>query len=292
MNKIFTTLLSILFITLSVNAQNPLPNPGFENWTNAGIYENPDSWSTLNPTTATLGVLTALKASGADAHSGSFAIQLTTKLVFSQVANGIATTGSINTTTQTISGGIPYTQRPDSITGWYKYTSVSGDNGFLAFVLLDAVDDTIGFANFTTPASNVSVYTYFSTAVNYFNSGTPVTARCLLSSSAGFTAVVNSTLFIDDLQLVFNSSSIREDLPTNAVSLDYHSFSKIITINSLSSIIHKAELMDLNGKILESFPINAKNAELKINTLAAGIYMVILYNEQSDAMLTKKILVE
>lgn len=286
-----TTLLLLLF-NINSFAQNPLPNAGFETWSVVGIYENPSDWNTLNPSTSPLGVLTALKASGSDVHSGTNAIKLITKTVLSLTANGIATTGVINTTTQTISGGIPYTGRPDSISGWYKYTPVGGDNGFLAFVLLDASNDTIGFANFTTPNSTVSSYTYFSVAVNYYNTGTPVTARCLLSSSAGFTAVVNSTMFIDDLALIFNTTGTREELPTANTVLKYFSSSKKISIHSASVSISKAEILDISGKKIESYPLHSTKAEFTLENIKPGIYMVLLYDESMNMQLSKKILVE
>ncbi len=292
MNKTHTLLLFFFFITLSIYAQNPLPNPGFDSWTTVGIYEDPNNWSTLNSSTAIVGVLTALKASGADVHSGTNAIKLITKNVLGQNANGIATTGTINTTTQTINGGIAYTGRPDSITGWYKYTSVGGDNGFVAFVLLDAFDDTVGFANFTTPASNVGNYTYFSTAIDYHNASTPAVARCLLSSSAGFTAVVNSTLFIDDLGLIFNSTGTSEELPVNETTLKYYASSQILSVRSQSIVINHAEILDLSGRMIVSYPIHSSQSEFKIENLSQGIYLVILYDEALNTNLIKKITVE
>ncbi len=292
MNKILTLLLFILCTAPSVQAQNPLPDSSFEAWTNAAGYDNLTSWNTLNPNTFTFGVLTALKASGADAHSGTFAVKLITKTVLSFTANGIATTGNIDAATQTISGGIPYTGRPDSISGWYKYTSVGGDNGFVVFVLLDALNDTIGIANFTTPAASVGTYTYFSTAINYFNSGTPVLSRCLLSSSAGFTAVVNSTFIVDDLSLISNSTGTRENIPMALNSVNYLPTSKTILISSPSLTIKRAELRDISGKVITSFPIQQLETEYKLENLSSGIYFVLLFDDSTKLSLSRKILVE
>jgi len=292
MKKITLLLLFSFFILKNLQAQNPLPNASFENWSSFGIYEDPDNWSTLNSSTAVVGVLTCLKATGADIHSGTNAIKLITKSVLAQNANGIATTGTINTTAQTITGGIAYTGRPDSIAGWYKYTSVGGDNGFVAFVLLDASNDTIGFANFTTPAATVSNYNYFSAAVNYFTSGTPTLSRCLLSSSAGFTAVINSTLFIDDLQLITNSTGVKEDLPTAENTLNYSASSGTISLHSPSGNIRKIDILDISGKYLTGYEVFSEKAQFNLPQLAPGIYLVMLYDANNQPRLTKKIMVE
>lgn len=281
------------FITPCIHAQNPLPNASFDAWTTVGIYEDPNNWNTLNSSTAIVGVLTALKATGADVHSGSNAIKLITKNVLGQDANGIATTGTINTTTQTITGGIAYTGRPDSIGGWYKYTSVGGDNGFVAFILLDGPTDTIGFANFTTPVANIGVYTYFSVPVNYFSSATPSLARCLLSSSAGFTQVVNSTIYIDDLALISNSTGIRESIPTNSTTtIIYRPGSKTLDIHSNSAIIHTVEIFDLSGKKVYSSIIHSTQAGIILENFDPGVYMVRLFDESLKTQMSKKIMIE
>ena len=158
-------------------------------------------------------MLTCARASGADAHSGNYAIKLTTKLIpaFNIIANGIASTGTLITTPPYgVSGGIAYTGRPDSITGWYKYTPAGTDQGFVELQLLGATNtDTIGYVRFETPNATVSTYTRFAAAVNYLSTATPSNSIWILSSSKGVGPIVNSQIFIDDIAMVFNSSSVN-----------------------------------------------------------------------------------
>ena len=83
--------------------------------------------------------------------------------------------------------------RPDSIVGWYKYTSVSGDNGFIEFQLLGSATtpDTIGYVRFLTPTSSVANYTHFSVPIVYRSPNPVAKSIWIISSSAGFTAQVN-----------------------------------------------------------------------------------------------------
>ncbi|MEZ5067832.1 MAG: hypothetical protein R2847_04790 [Bacteroidia bacterium] len=54
----------------------------------------------------------------------------TTKLAFGITANGITKhRNMITTPPYGVSGGIPFTGRPDSITGWYKYTPQGANSG-------------------------------------------------------------------------------------------------------------------------------------------------------------------
>ena len=91
MKKLYILLIIIVFGQGVAFAQNAAtPNPGFENWTQVGNRWDPDDWNTLNPNTGIIGILTCTRATGADVHSGTYAIKLTTKSVFGVTANGIA----------------------------------------------------------------------------------------------------------------------------------------------------------------------------------------------------------
>lgn len=202
-NTFFLFVFSILSGTLI--AQNPaLPNPGFESWTQVGNRLDPNNWKTLNPSTGILGIFTATRNS--TPHSGSYAIELTTKSVFGQIANGIASTGTIITSPPYgVVGGIPYTGRPDSIAGWYKYTPSGTDSGFVQFMLQDSITlDSIGYVRWETHNVAVATYTRFTAPIHYNSSAIPNLSNWILSSSRGSSPVVNSKLIIDDLELIFN----------------------------------------------------------------------------------------
>jgi len=213
--KNIVTLISIFsFFTIfatDVRAQ-ATPNAGFENWTYHpnffGDYDTPDNWDNANPQTELTGTFTCEKASGADAYSGSFAVKLITKNIFTNDVPGVVTTGTLPTSAgDPITGGIAYTLRPDSITGWFKYTPQGGDNGFMEFSLYGSAAnnaDTIAEARFNTPTTTVSTYTRFSAPLVYYSANAVANSMWLLgSSNSDVNPVVGSTVYVDDLELIF-----------------------------------------------------------------------------------------
>lgn len=127
--KKIVTLISILLVTVTLVRAQSTPNAGFESWTShssiMGSYDTPDSgWSCSNSQTSIIGIYSCYKSTSA--HSGTYAIELITKSIgspFNVLVPGIATTGTIpSSISGSITGGIAYTLRPDSITGWYKYS--------------------------------------------------------------------------------------------------------------------------------------------------------------------------
>ena len=288
MKKIYILLISILAAP-SVFSQ-ALPNASFDNWTNAGSYDDPNNWNTLNSLTSTFGVITVSKATGADVHTGAAAIKMETLSVLGQNANGLATTGTINVAGMTVDGGIPYTLRPDSIVGWYKCAPQGADYGFVDFSLLDAAGtDTVGYAHFQSPNAAVTSYTRFSVPINYYNANTPALSRCVMSSSAGVSSVLNSVLIIDDLELVFSSSGIQEDLfARNTVS--YYSPQQKLMIYSHTS--GNVIVSDITGKKIFDRSIEKGNSQFVLDKIVPGIYIYKLTGISNENSLTGKFIAE
>jgi hypothetical protein len=288
MKKIYILLFSIL-LTLGAYSQ-ALPNPSFDNWTNQGSYDDPNSWNTLNSITSTFGVITVQMASGVDVHSGAAAIKLITQSVLGQNANGLATTGTINVAGQTVDGGIPYTLRPDSITGWYKCAPQGADYGFVDFSLLDAAGtDTVGFAHFQTPNGMVTTYTRFSIPINYHNANTPAVSRCVISSSAVVTSVLNSQLVIDDLELIFNPNGISENVTlNNAVHFIPAQNMLKVFANSEARIV----ISDITGKKVFEHHVEKGNSEFVLETLPVGLYLYIISDKYTGQSFVGKFLAE
>lgn len=280
MKRLYTIII-FLSITSGVKAQNATPNAGFENWNAVGNRFDPADWNNLNPSTAIIGVLTCARASGADAHSGNYAIKLTTKLIpgFNIIANGIASTGTLITTPPYgVSGGIAYTGRPDSITGWYKYTPAGTDQGFVELQLLGATNtDTIGYVRFETPNATVSTYTRFAAAVNYLSTATPSNSIWILSSSKGVGPVVNSQIFIDDIAMVFNSSSVNTINSKNEVTILGNVIKEKIRFNYKNTGVYQFRLIDTAGRIVADTQLNSQQSTVDVTSLD-GLYFYTIEN--------------
>lgn len=274
------TILLTMFLLMAgiCYGQNATPNPGFESWTQVGNYFNPDGWNNLNSQTAILGVLTCSRATAAsDVHSGTYAVKLTTRSVFGITANGITSTATLITTPPYgVTGGLPYTLRPDSITGWYKYTPASAnDSGFFQFVLQGTTGDTIGFVKHCTPNSTVSTYTRFSAPITYFSSATPSNSYWILSSSDGSNPVVNSALFVDDLALVFNPASSIDPMESNGVfPVHPNPATNRIHINGRIGCV--VSIYDLSGRLFSSMLLESDFSEMDVSMFPKGSYIVSL----------------
>jgi hypothetical protein len=293
MNKFYLLIITLFFTAQCTLAQNAAtPNPGFENWTQVGNHFDPNNWNTLNPSTSILGVFTCTRATGADVHSGTYAIKLTTKSVFGVTANGVASTAALVTTPPYgVTGGIPYTGRPDSIVGWYKYNPASAiDSGFAEIVLFDAVGDTVGFSRFTVPNTAVTTYTRFSRPVNYYSTNATANSYWILSSSDGANPVVNSSLYIDDLDFIFNTSGVNDVQSSNAFTVTNSITDGMLTVKNNLSEDAAMNITDESGRIIKSMKITTGENSFDLQALPAGIYFYQLFTVKQNGFSNGKLI--
>jgi len=292
------TILILILSTSFLNAQtNPAtPNAGFESWTHHSTYDDPNGWNDLNSSTSVFGIYTCIKDSTpADVHSGKNAVRLITMTYFGQLIPGTITTGTINTTSQTISGGLPYTLRPDSIIGWFKYTPASGDNGDIEFYLFDASSDTVGEAFFKTPTTTVSTYKRFSLPVTYRSSNAVTMALWILTSSINQTSGKSgSELYADDLGLVFDSATgINNIVDENRITISPNLATDYVTINNISdspSVLFS--LYDITGRKVSEEKTTQGKTNIALNGLSEGLYFYSITDEQNSVIKSGKIVVQ
>jgi hypothetical protein len=295
MKKIFT-LFAVLFISVCSLLAQATPNAGFESWTSHTGYNTPDSWDNANATTSVLGVYTCVKATAAaDVHTGSAAIRLITQTYIGNKAPGIATTGTINTSTQTVGGGIPYTLRPDSIIGWYKYSSVSGDKGFVSFTLFGTSNsDTVAQAYFATPAASVGTYTRFSQALVYrSNHAVTNSIWILLSSQNQATGQVGSSMYVDDLGLVINMAAGIQTLQNNQqIAVGPNPALNQVSVSNLPAGTCTFVLFDITGRSIVRRKIDNTSGTIDLASFPAGLYVYSVLDETNALLKTAKLIIQ
>jgi hypothetical protein len=201
--KIIIPILLFCFVSADLIGQS-IPNSSFENWTQQTYYEEPDQFNTSNPLSySTTSAANVTKTT--DAHSGSFAARMETIVTGDGVLPGAVFIGQIGE--ETISGGVPFSERPDSVKGFAKYNVANLDTANVV-VLFKKMGVPIGlcFIQFTGTQNN---WEEFSAPVTWlFPVVLPDTLATVVVSSAIFAdPVPGSTITVDDIHFVGASTS-------------------------------------------------------------------------------------
>lgn len=206
MKKVLLFALPIMLAT-SAKAQD-CPNGDFENWA-SHAYSNPDSsWYTSNiQSLAKADTLTVWPVTG---HAGQ-AIHIQTAIVGMDTLQAYA----INTLgdPKNGSGGVPYSQQPTSITGYYRYNMVSNDSAIMIIEFKKA-GTVISVTEFAYRNVSGSMPTF--TAFSFPLSSIPVAPDSViigLTSSNVNGPGLQSGSWVEIDQLAFGGTGITQPIP-------------------------------------------------------------------------------
>lgn len=183
------------------------PNGDFENWV-SHPYNVPDSnWFTSNTQSLSQAdTLTVWKVAG---HSGQ-AIHLQTAIIGTDTLQAYV----INTAgdPKSGSGGMPYTQQPTSITGYYRYNMVANDSALMiiefkkAGVVISATQFT-----FRNVSGSLSTFTAFSFPLNTIPTA-PDSVIIGIASSNLEGKGIQSGSWLEIDELAFSGTGITESI--------------------------------------------------------------------------------
>lgn len=250
-------------------------------------------------------------------HSGTYSARMETVSFIIATVNGSLTSGIVNAPSTnklqgyigTIEGAsgtdvrrIGFDGRPDSLVGWYKYvqsTSTSGtgganEQGKVRAILHvgqyydpetpvsgnhpDSSANKIGDALFLTPMANVNTWTRFSVPFNYVDGRTPqyILLNCTSSNNQN-TSVAGSKMWLDDIQMIYNTSTgIDNPALKSEKNVKVYASDKTIYVDFLVRSQSQSTLMvyDLTGKLVTTQQISGdKLTAISMSDVAPGIYM-------------------
>lgn len=265
---------NLLFVLIAfcsitaANAQNPVPNASFENWT-AG---NPNQWFTNN-----LGLGGNPITQTTPPYSGTLAVK------GEAIAFGTFGFGPLLMSTDTNGVGFPVTQ-PYSTFSFYYKLNVTGNSAFTAVLgMTDALGGTTAAAgqNYT---ANVSSYTLASLPIfNVALNPTSCIITFLINDSTGIPPAVGNYFVVDDVllsgsvgideplqPLVFSIEKIQPN-PANASSQVYYSMPEGGDVNF--------KLIDISGRMVKEILMTDETAgrhkmDFDVLEIPAGFYML------------------
>lgn len=295
--------MALISVCLVANtyAQAPeIPNADFEVWEEFSNYEDPEDWKSINSETSAFGSTLVEKSS--DAHSGNYAARLETKnvLVTAPAAMSLGYIVELSFTDRDMQGGIPSSEAPESFEGYYKFSPVGNDFGFIACILFKYNDveqkqDTVARALFL-PTDETNEYTHFKVDMEYLTDMEGVqhdTMNVVISSSFKFgNPEVGTVLYVDDLKITYpdegpNSVQNRE---SSKIMLYPNPTDGMFWIDNPKGNELRYEVLDITGKLIRSEVISNGNYPVDLSGHAAGVYFVRI--EEEGIINTQKIILK
>lgn len=287
MKKILIGLMMMTGISLSAQT---LSNTDFENWSVVSVYSTdtiPNQWygmycNTVHPT--------------ADSYWGSYATRIQGYFMCG-IAQGIMINGQQPANPwNAIEGGTPFTSKPATISGFYKYTDAGNDSAEVSVILkkfntLTMKHDTVGIGIQALGAS--ATYIPFTVNINYpLPSVTPDSIIIMFNSSKYYhydtITYALPNLYIDRISIPQGLSTGITESPGGELHSNAYP-----NPSSGNVVIEMEGQADFNGLMLSLYDVNGKKVmerEITQNTiflsgLSAGNYVYII--NSSERMLSK-----
>jgi hypothetical protein len=291
MKRTITTIITMLSLTGLASAQQ-ISNSGFELWDTIGDYTQPKNWYTLN----------ALSAFGVDptttltdeAHSGSYAVRLESKVFQDNGFTGLLCTGPIlddefNPTFDRMK--VAFAFKPKSLKVYYKAFPMANDSGILSMCLTKwnaALQQTDTVAEATMVFSQtVSTYTLANIPFEYLQDITPDSMFIIATSSAdGFNPTEGSMLIFDDLELDY-TTGLNDVVSSTAVKMYPNPTATILNIEADKMENSTILIADYSGRIVYT---QNHSKPIDVSALANGIYFVSLQNATGNVYNQKLII--
>lgn len=198
-------------------AQTGVPNGNFENWP-SGNNDNPEFWDSPNSITGGFPFFLKTVEKTSDSHTGSWAAQVTTGTILGETIPGVLSLGTLEIDLENIENtqfiGLPFSDRPGKLEGYYKYITPGTDFGLLGILLTRYNEATnnqdsvaFGLTQFTVQQGE---YAYFSATLQYLTLAEPDSVNIIILSSASPTMMPGSQLKVDDLSFDYSDTPIIE----------------------------------------------------------------------------------
>lgn len=248
-----------------VNAQ--ITNSGFENWTNAGSYQDPTGWATANSYSTGPFYPVTKSTDHHPVNVGAYSVKIENNTAFpNDIGRGIIMSGTFAG-----AGGPAFsiTGHPTSLTGYYKYAPLNGDTMYINLHLFKNGTD-VSYGNFTSTAS-ASSWTPFTFPLSSYasaDSGNIIIAA-YNADGANFVPHGNSILYVDNLHFDSLITSVNyrylgNHMPSSNIVNLFNSSLSSISFTLSSNQLVSLKVLDLRGHEMATLVNN--------QMMPAGIY--------------------
>ncbi|NVO01246.1 MAG: PCMD domain-containing protein [Bacteroidetes bacterium] len=288
MKKSLLTFITICFLLVPVLKAQQLPNNGFETWTNAN---KPASWDASNISVPPFVDYKVVYQETTGSHSGSNCVKMESKeytaFGITRIVPSFITLGKFWFTTIPQAGGysegIVFTTRPDSLKLFYKYSKVANDTGAVVFESWKGVHTTLVAGDTTYITANAPSWTELKIPLGYHSALNPDSLNIVLSASHLYNANVIaslSTLWVDDISLVYGTVSINEIEFNDNFWVSYNVYSSELLVNykTEKDVNTSIVIYSIDGKLISKTDrlFNNEIQKINISDLKNGNYILTL----------------
>lgn len=282
MKKYILILTVLIAMTIKANAQ--IPNSGFENWTTVGSWQYPNEWANSNFISAGPFYSCTKSTDHFPLAVGSFSIRLENNTSLTRLTGGWGL--AMTDTAYPFRPSFAITGHPNSLCGYYKFTSLNNDSMFIRIVLFKN-GTMVNYFTFITGVTT-SAWTSFTLPLTYTSADSAMMyMMALYPNSPTGGPKGNSVLYVDNLSFDNLISNVTEPESKNTIFNLYPNPAndKITITNVQDSENTTINILNIQGKqVMYNQFRDQNNMEFEISNLPMGIYFIEVKSEYGIAV--------
>lgn len=286
--KTFTRSLALLLLTIAPfvgSAQKAINNMDFENWTTGQFG-----------TDAPVGFPgTYLGSSPSDPANNDSALTVTSEYEANIIQDTVGFAWNF---------GEGYTDRPDSVSGFFRWDNKAGDSAVVLLELTkyDALNDTTItiaqafnlFPNPNYPSNSVSGWKEIGFPFQYFSMDTPDSLNIYLCSEGGSLFGIGSNragnvLGVDYLDLHFTSSVQERSQEEAELDLYPNPTQGRFQVEFAEEQTGRMEIRDMNGRVVRQTDLQGdRRVEMNMEDVEKGVYFAHILGSNGGTKAAKR----
>lgn len=290
--SLFTFALLSVVLSGGLNAQNPIPNPDFEEWSN----NEPVGWNSLNQNILGTDFITVSRDQS-NPQSGTSCVKVQTVMhnifiVGPVTLPGILSLGEITVDiinqTGSVEGGVPIETRPNILTGWYRNQLTADDASIIGIGLFrwnGSSRDTLALG-YNIFGEQTNAWQKFSIPIDYMMWEMPDTMNIMFFSSnlLSGSMVSGSTIWVDNISLEYGPVATNNAIAAAAPSVRPASGQHLFTLTGMGSDVSGISIFSLSGSCVMRLKPSPGQREIDINAsgLKAGLYILRIENNDGS----------
>ncbi len=255
-----STLIIAIFVSLTSMAQDSIPNYSFEYWYSPTIAHN---WETTN---IFLPPGTAPCTRDTNAYNGNYAMKLKTIKMEDILIPGVATLGNVEI--NSVSGGVPFTNRPNSLSGFLMHPGQ--DSVFIAIQFFKN-GQMIGGGSWGT-TDTIPSYAPFSVPIEFFSNENPDTMNIVFLTDPN---KQGSTMIIDGLQLE-TQTRMATNKEIKKLRIYPNPAINEINIDPQTTSTYNYYVYDISGVSMKEGNNIRGNKKVNLSILNPGTYIIVI----------------
>jgi Secretion system C-terminal sorting domain len=282
-------LTAVCFAFFTASAQ--ISNAGFEEWDSASVVNgvriyNPVNWYSQNAEMVGIGRTSPVSLT-TDAHSGSYAVKITTRMDDNEKLAGTLSTGN-----KTYMGDpakaaeeekFKLNGRIKSYSAWYKYTPASAVDSFMVKLVLYLKGKAYGSAYFTGGATNE--YKQFIWTLTYPDNIQPPDSAKFLIYSSIFTGNAGTELILDDLDVQYKTPTATAEVTKPVWSIYPNPVEDEMTFFGIPPKVRNIIVTNSMGAVVKQGSI--KENKMEVSDLKGGFYWLSMQDDEGTVSTLK-----